>query len=457
MSRINPVSFTGQAYNVAPVKGPRAANFLTAIGGKGNDAGLVTMSTSLAVMVLRPLVIMFDKNSSMEERIYAASWIFALSAISLAAQAAVYKPFSKASEAVAKNLLKLKDAKAIAGAAECVKYLLYNAMAIGITYINSRYVGKVMDAITMKLMGKKFSKEPDKPLTDEQKAKEKKKDKWILGTVGALAAFIGLNVIGRKFGKGPIASDAIKKGYRATVDFLTKNSGAFRNFKTFVKAKMDKLGQWANRSGSKFGSKTWFAKQTEIGDGWILRNMLANMIVRPTIALLSGQPYVAFRCLVDEGLGAIIVKFGGDPIIKATKPLMNKLFKATPEVLKAMPAAEAGAIQKGIDIVTGQVVRNVGLLCIVLGFVNNFVSSRMTKILDKFNKNKKAPQEEQYQDFRKNFVPAASLSENNLQVAQAKSPTEWLSAIHQVPKTDNQNIAQIIRNFAANQSQVKSA
>lgn len=454
MSRINPVSFTGLPH--PPVaKGPRSSKFLTTIGGKGNDAGLVTMSTSLAVMILRPMVIMFDKNSSMEERVYAASWIFALSAVSLAAQAAAYKPITKASEAIAKNLLKLKDTKAIAGAAECVKYLLYNGMAIGITYLNSRYIGKVMDAISLKLTGKKFSKEPEKPLSEQEKAKEKSKDKWILRSLGALAAFIGVNIIGRKFGKGPIASNALKSVFKSAGNFLTKNSGMYRNFKAFLKGKSDKLAQWANRSGNKFGSKAWFAKQTEIGDGWIIRNMLANMIVRPTIALLSGQPYVAFRCLVDEGLGAIIVKYGGEPIIKATKPLMNKLFRATPEVLSKMPAAEANAIKQGVDIVTGQLVRNVGLLCIALGFVNNYVSSRMNKLLSKFKK--EAPEEQQYKDFRKNFVPAASLSEAQKMVTQAKSPSAWLSAINQTPQSDNQNIAQIIRNFSSQNVQNKSA
>lgn len=428
MAGISPVTFKGITPSPGSYSGPRGAGALKSIGIKGNDAGFVTMSTSLAVMVLRPLVIMFDKNTTKDEKIYAASWIFALSAAGLAMQAALYGPFNKLANGLAKNLLKLKDPEAIKGAAESAKYLLFTGAAVIATYLNSRYVGRLMDTISLKLTGKKFSKEPEKPLTQEEKDKSKRFDRMVLGSFAALGAFVGVNILGRKLGKGAIASKALGNAFKSTVEYLNKNSNMFKTFTGFLKNKANKIATFANRPGDKFGTSKWFAKQANVGDGWIIRNMLANGIMRPTIALLSGQPYVAFRCFVDEGLGVLIVKFAGSPIIKGTKPLLNKLFKTTPEVLKRLPAKESEAIKKGIDVITGQLVRNIGILCIALGFMNNYLSSRMVKILNKFKKSE--TKEADYKDFKQNFIPAASLKNEVKKTALSESHQIWLNKLN---------------------------
>lgn len=429
MAGISPITFKGIAPPTGSYSIPKSAGILKSIGVKGNDAGLVTMSTSLAVMLLRPIVIMFDKNTTKDEKIYAASWIFALSAAGLAMQAALYKPFNKIATSLAKNLLKLKDPESIKGAEESAKYILFNGAAIIATYLNSRYVGRLMDKISIKLTGKRFSKEPVKPLTPEQRKKSKRLDHFILGSFATLGAFIGLNIIGRKFGKGPIASDAIKNGFKLMGEYLTKNSKAFRNCTEFIKTKANSIATLVNNPNGKIGTTKWFAKQANVGDGWIIRNMIANGVVRPAIALLSGQPYVAFRCFVDEGLGMLIVKYAGAPIIKGSKPFINKLFKTTPEVLKRMPAQESEAIKKGVDVITGQLVRNVGILCIALGFMNNYLSSRMVKILNKFKHNKS--QEVEYKDFKQNFIPATGLKQDQIKIALSASHQEWLKHLNQ--------------------------
>lgn len=461
MIRIQPQSVTFKGSSTPPVvtpQGPRAPKFLSYVGKNGNGVGLVTMSTSLAVGLLRPLVIMFDKNASKEEKIHAASWIFALSMAGFAMQAALLKPFNKLANVFAKDVLKLSAPKAIEGAASWANFFLFNAAAVVATYLNTRYVGRVMDAISQKFFGKKFSKEPKKPLTEEQKKKEKRIDKMILGGAIALGSFIGLNIIGRKLTGRPIASDALAKGYKNTVNFLSKNSGLFRKFQGFIKAKGDGLAKWANRSGKGIGTSSWFAKEASVGDGWIVRNMIANTIVRPTIALLSGQPYVAFRCIVDEGLGALIVKFAGDPIIRQSKPLFNKAFRVTPESLKALTPEAAKYAKEGINVITGQAIRNIALLCIALGFMNNFLSARMVKFLDKFKKDGGGKEAEQgYKDFRQQFIPAISMSQERAQVYAATNPQEWLNALQKTPASESFQHHQAVNDYLQSQTQTKQA
>ncbi|MGD9581548.1 MAG: hypothetical protein AB7V50_09255 [Vampirovibrionia bacterium] len=428
MANISPVSFKGMPPATGTHTVPRGVNTLKSIGIKGNDAGLVTMSTSLAVMLLRPLVIMFDKNTTKEEKVYAASWIFALSAAGLAMQAALYKPFSKLANTLAKDLLKLKDPEAIKGAAESAKYVLFNGAAIVATYLNTRYVGRLMDAISLKLTGKTFTKKPEKEPTKEEITKNKRIDKIIMGSFAALGSFVAINLVGLKLGKGPIATKALKNGFNNTINFLKNNSKTFNKLTDALKSQTDKLAKWANNPNGKFGTTAWYAKQANVGDGWIIRNMIANAIVRPTIALLSGQPYVAFRCFVDEGLGALIVKFAGAPIIKGAKPFFNKALRTTPEVLKHMPVEESNAIKKGVDVITGQLVRNVGILCVALGFMNNYLSSRMVKLLDKFKKPEQKEQE--YKDFKQNFIPAGKLSGVEEGMSLSEAHLVWLNKIN---------------------------
>ncbi|MEW5820366.1 MAG: hypothetical protein AB1782_09260 [Cyanobacteriota bacterium] len=444
MSRISPIAFKGSIPNSVPrvQQGPRATGFLEYLGKNGNGVGLVTISTSLAVGLLRPLVMMFDKNATKEEKIHASAWIFALSMISVGVMKGIIGPYTNFANKLAKDLFKLKNKEAIQGAAECINFVLLNATFIATTYFNTRYVGKALDWISEKLTGKKFSKDADKKKSPDELKKEAKKDKMIFGALGALAVFIGLNVIGRKFGKGPIASDTVKKAFSSIGEFLSKKSTLFNNIKSSIATKKDQLAKWINRPGEKFASSGWFAKQTKVGDGWIIRNMIANTIVRPTIALLSGQPYVAFRCIIDEGVGAIIVKYAGGPIMKHAQPLVNKAFNVTPQTLGKLAPESAKLVQEGAKLTTGQLVRNIGILCIALGFFNNFMSSKMVKLMDKFKKDKGGTEaEKQYKDFRKQFIPAASLKEQRENIRAARNPEEWLMAINNGP-LNSRNLTQ---------------
>lgn len=399
-----------QGQRIAPTFG--ANSFLETLGRNGSDAGIVTMSTSLAIMLLRPLVIMLDKNATKDEKTYAASWIFGLSAVGLAAQALLKRPFDKIAGNLAKNFIKTANANALNGATEVIKFGLYNAAAVVYTYLNSRYIGRVID---------KFVKKPSntqKPLTEEQKANEKKKDKIILGSFLAAGSFILLNVIGRKLTGKSIASDAVAKFFSKTNTFLDKNFKIFSAFKDFAKTKSDQLLVFLKNKTE------WFAKQSNVRDSWITRNMLANSIVRPIIALLSGQPYLAVRCFMDEGVGALIMKLVGDPTTKAAvKPLSN-LFGNPKSPLEI----------EGIKVLAGQLVKNIGILCIGLGLLNNSLSK---KFVNMFSKNDNANQkdtimqkEHSYKEFKKNYIPALAPSDRSIEPGKAKNMQEWLMAIN---------------------------
>lgn len=402
-----------------------SSKFLQTLGSNGSDAGIVTMSTSLAIMALRPLVIMMDKNATKEEKKYAASWIFGLSLVGFLAQAALKKPFDKLSLNIAKKVFKPENKEAITGMVEVIKFGLYNIAAVAYTYLNSRYIGKVINKLTHK------EDKSAQNLTPEQQKKEKRKDKLILGTLIALGSFIGLNIIGRKLTGKPIASDAVAKAFRKTNEFLSTHSSLYRGFKESVKNMGSKI---ANFSKNKMG---WFEKQGNIRDGWITRNMIANSIVRPVIALFSGQPYLAIRCFIDEGIGAGIMKFVGDPLTKMSIGPLKKLFgnPTNPQEIE------------GIKVLAGQLVKNVGILCIGLGILNNAMSKKVAGLLDKFKKTppKEIEQkEEQYKELRKNFVPALAINQNTINNSSANNPNEWLNALNN--SNINTEFVKFIRN-----------
>jgi hypothetical protein len=423
-----------------PIKGSPSFGsnkLLTTLGKSGNDAGLVTMSTSLAIMALRPIVIMMDKNASKDEKVYAAAWIFALSAVGFGMQALLKRPFDRLAGTIAKNVLKLTGKKA-QGAAEMVKFGLFNIAAVGYTYLNSRYVGRVMDFLSNKFTGKPFNKDK-KELTPEQKKKEKKTDRVIYSILGSIAAFVGLNVIGRKLTGRPIASDALANGFKKMHGFLTKNSSVYNSLKTRMKNFGDKLAVWANKP--EMAGK--IAAQADAGGSWITRNMMANAIVRPIISLLSGQPYVAIRCLIDEGIGILAMKGIGRPLANASIKPLAKMFKGPLNPTE----------MQGVKTLAEQLVMNVGVLCIALGFFNNAFSKKVVEFMNRFTKDDKANEqnEKDYKDFRKNFIPAMGLNDN-IRVQSATNPQEWLLAINDPVQT--QTAEQVIRGFSQKQYRV---
>jgi len=394
-----------------------SSKLLNTLGKVGNDAGMVTMSTSLAIMALRPIVTLMDKNAEKDEKIYAAAWIFALSAVGFTAQALLKRPFDKIAAKVSKDVLKLTG-DAAKGAGEFVKYGLFNAAAIAYTYLNTRYVGRVMDFFSEKITGKPFRKDK-KQLTPEEEAKDKKKDKMIFSVLGAAGAFIGLNMIGRALTGRPIASDALSKGIKSTVSFLQKNSGMFRKLQGSLGNLKGKMANWAQ------GHTSYFTKQATAGGEWITRNMMANAIVRPVIALFSGQPYVAIRCFIDEGIGILAMKGIGRPLSNAAAGPLTKFFQRG--------GAKLGKAElTGIKALSDQLIMNIGVLCIALGFFNNAFSKKVVSFMDKFKKNpdENKQNEQEYKEFRRQFIPAVSLNSGNLRVQHATNPEEWLSAIN---------------------------
>jgi len=394
--RKDSVSFTGSANALTG----QTFKFLSSLGRQAQNPTFPLIVSSIGALLFRTPIIASDKKTPKEERTYAATWLAVMSAIGLGVQLALRKPIGNFSNKLAKGFLNIKNPTTaqeltrVAGASKVFEFASWVATLNTVNIVIARYLKRGMDFINENIKGKPASKNKasDEPSTPEEKVKQKKIDKSIFTAIALLAGYTGLNILGKRLGRGQIATDAAKKiGQKLNQAFdITGNMKHLwsKAKKSLNKVTLDnsiigkvakniqKAGQWPRTEKG----MDWFAAQANAPDKWLDRSILSNLIIRPLILLPTGQYFTIISSMVNEALALLSLKTAGNFLVK----------KATPKLVSALkiPVNNPGA-RTGAEVLVDQGIKNIGMVCIGMGFLNNIISRNMLKKLKPMEDNNK--------------------------------------------------------------------
>ncbi len=292
------------------------------------------------------------------------------------------------------NAAAAKRILAKTGASKVVNFVLMMSALTGATFLITRYldplmkfVGKTFDIKALK-NGVESSDSDDSK--KEEKETDKKKwgllDKTILAGLGSLALIEGINLLG---GKRNIAYEGIARAFLAMDEKLK------------IKDILGKPFEWIKKSPRLNRFTDAMVKQANVNDEWIERSVIFNLAARLAINLPTGQYYNATRDVVDQTMNLGLMGIADKTVISPARKALAKLLKVS-------------EYNEGVKVITDQVVKNLIIICTIMGFLNNAISSRFIKVLKQLGIGKADEKENNYIDFRKRFLATQNLQEFDL-------------------------------------------
>lgn len=279
--------------------------------------------------------------------------------------------------------------------------ILMSTLTAG-TYLVTRYLDPMMKFAgrTFNIKALQKGVEPDKKADSENKEKKEKWglfDKTIFAGLGALVAIEGANIAGKFFGKKNIAYQSIGKIFKGINEKLNVSQTIGR----IMKKPMEGL---RNLAGFKdFQNK--MAEQANVNDKWVERSVIFNLIARLAINVPTGQYYNATRDVVDQIMPLALMRSAEKTIINPAKKGLAKMF-GVPEY------------NQGVQVIADQGIKNLLIIGVVMGFLNNAISSRCIKVLEKTGLIESDKEKEMnYMEYRRKFLTAQRLKEFKLNAA----------------------------------------
>lgn len=298
------------------------------------------------------------------------------------------------------------------GMSKAINFVTLMTALTGATYLVTRYLDKMMnftgkllniDALKNKTEKNKEEDSAQKAENSEKTDKEKwnELDKTIFTGLGAIAVIEGANIAGAAIGKKNIGYQAVAgifKGAKKVFDETAGRALKAVNAGGFLKSAAEKA-----RNSGRFGNILGKAKDSaNVNDKWIERSVVFNLFARLAINLPTGQYYNATRDAVDQTMILGLAGMAEKTLINPAKKGLAKLFGVK-------------EYNPGINVIADQGIKNVMIIGVLMGFLNNAVSGRFVKMLEKtgLSKSKAKDKEESYQEHRRRFIAAHNLDKLN--------------------------------------------
>ncbi len=281
------------------------------------------------------------------------------------------------------NAQKAKKILTTSGTSKVTNFgLLMGALSTA-TFLVTRYLDPLMNFTGKKLNIESLKKEEKNSETN--KKKWNKTDKTIFGALGALVLIEGTNAVGKLFKKDAMAYKAIGNIFK----------GINKNLKI-----TDKLGKLTKKITNKISGNNSFRKkmagQANVNDKWLERSIWTNLAVRFGINVKAGNPYTTVREAVDPLLQLSLLGLADKTLVKPAQKGLAKLLKV-PEH------------NQGVKVIAEQGVKNLFIVCTVMGFLNNAISHRVINGFKKISGNDKNTK------FKQAFLTSQNLKEFNLE------------------------------------------
>ena len=294
---------------------------------------------------------------------------------------------------------KVRSILARTGMGKVINFLTIMTALTGATFLITRYLDPIMETI-----GKTFNIKSLKNGVDGSKEKnsensEEKKwgtfDKAVFGSLGAIVAIEGINLAGKPFKKANIAYEYIGKAFKQAGKAFKAVDRELGIGKTINNHIYNPLKELRTRGGfSNFKNK--MREQANVNDRWVNRSVWFNLIGRTPINLGAGEPYNLIRDNVDCFMQLGFMGIAEKTIIKPVRKVMSKVM-GVPEY------------NEGIKVIADQGIKNLLIVCTVMGFLNNAISSRFVKVLKKLGVGNAKKKESRYQQHKRNFLTAQHL------------------------------------------------
>lgn len=254
-------------------------------------------------------------------------------------------------------------------------------------------------------------------------------DKTIFGALGGLTLMEGLNIAGRLMKKKAVG-DKLVADFAKNINKHLKIGDAL---KFLVKKPYESMKNFAQRK------REWLANQANLNDKWVERNVIANLLLRllitaPTLLVFSGGEkaektenentektgeqkkqekqlhinptalYNTTRIVVDEAMNLTLLN-------AADKALIIPASIGLASMLKKSPS------NQGIKVITDQGIKNILLICTVMGFLNNAISRPVVNGVKKASEffglkfQSTEELETKYKNVRRRFMAAQGLKD----------------------------------------------
>lgn len=408
-------------------QGSKESKILTQAAKLSTNSLAPMFISTLGIMAFRPPIIWSDKKTPKNDRIFTGAWLFSLSAVSLGVFSALQGPINNAADKIAlktfglktpaketikkfgnvfnaltneqttaKGLTKIKQAN---GLSKALAFLgLGVIVANTTTLLVTRYLERGMNKVSKKYLGKTATGKPEKVETPKEKAKRQRTDKIIAGSLLSLVTLAATHKLTKNANGSSIVTKAINGAYNQ-VDKVLHLSDKGNNIANSIQKKSQdsnsKLGKMLKNFGSdvdpkilndnmkktleitdKLSEKELNGKLSQFNKGhfdWTYASMATNVVTRPAILIPAKQYYSAANSTCSEGLSLLSTMLV-DPLVKKAMPYTRNLMGAKTDTEKV-----------GADFITNQLIKNIGIICIGMGFVNNTVSRGVLNLYKKIS------------------------------------------------------------------------
>lgn len=303
----------------------------------------------------------------------------------------------------------------IKGAGFATNLLLSLVVLTGATALVTKYMDPILEFGSKTFRGKPFRENPE-PKTPEQIAAKKRLDQTLIGAVAATAAFIGTNLVGRALNKGPIASNVVKDLSKSFVK-MTHLDEAFKGLHKMISK------QGKNVSQPLGNINNYTDKGVELSVG-------TNLIMRCGLLAQQGEWYALVRAVIDEVLALGLLKKVETGCKALQKPIANFMSEG---------GNQLGKNHDGVKTISDQLIKNVAVVGIAMGFLNNIISGSIMMGYDAIKKlagkGESQNPEDAYKEIQKQFTPigALELNQDGRLLGNNTEINTWLSEVQNKP------------------------
>jgi len=357
------------------------------------------------------------------------------------------------------NKNRTKQILEVSGASKMIHFVVLLSSLNLATLLVTRYMDPLMkfvgNTFDIKALQKKEKSENDATVQankSDNKKSDKKKfnwlDKTIFSALGGLAALEAVNIAGWLINGKKVGNQFVGKVAKG----ISKNLNIDKGFDRLMNSSFNKI---KNNPKKREG----LASQANLNDKWVERNVIANLLMRlgitaPTIFVFgkaAGTDKNSDKSGPNEAGKAKKEKKGSNIRINNTAlynttrivvdeamnlTLLNAADKAAivPASIAIAKALGKSPSNQGIKVITDQGIKNILLVCTIMGFLNNAISRPVVKSFKKLTKklglkeDSAKKMEKGYREYRRRFLATQhlmgynsdplSFSENSIKLKQ---------------------------------------
>lgn len=246
------------------------------------------------------------------------------------------------------------------------------------TAVVTKYLDNILDWGSKKFTGKPFRSTPKTEKTPDEVKKQKRTNIMMGGAAIATAGYLLTDAIGLINGKGHIVSRPVLNGIKSAYKNLR-----LENFGNNIRNKVHNGLKTLLKTGTADDAVAQLTKHTDKG---IEASIFINLGMRGLLLAVQKEWYALTKAGVDELLALTVLGKIGDPVAKAAKAPIAKFLSTE--------ANKIGKNNDAVKVIADQGIKNIVIIGVVMGFLNNIVTGGIHYAIEKIRgkKPEKSPE-----------------------------------------------------------------